>query len=138
MYGKSLWERLNLLLNSQKKHSQLFIEETRKRKQGEQLLLEKVENRSIVIFGCGIRGERLMFLCDNNRVDIRGFCDNNTSLQGRRKFGFPVISPKDLEQEMNDKNRVILLSMKNGQEQVCEQLKEMGIETDRIISNIPV
>lgn len=138
MYGKALWERLNLLLNSREEHSQLFMEETRKRKQGEQLLLEKAENRSIIIFGCGIRGERLMLLCDNNRMDIRGFCDNNPDLQGRRKFGFPVISPKDLEKEMKDKNRVILLSMKNGQEQVCEQLKEMGIEADRIISNISV
>ena len=138
MYGKAWWERLNLLLDSQEKHSQLFIDEIRIKKQGEQLLLEKVGNRSIVIFGCGIRGERMMLLCDNNRMDIRGFCDNNPGLQGRRKFGFPVISPKDLEKEMKDKNRVILLSMKNGQEQVCEQLKEMGIETDRIISNIPV
>lgn len=138
MYGKVLWERLNLLLDSQEEHSRLFIEEMRKKKQGVQAFLERVGNQSIIIFGCGIRGERLMLLCDNNHMDIRGFCDNNTELQGRTKFGFPVISPKDLEKEMKDKNRVILLSMKNGQEHVCEQLKEMGIGEDRIISSIPI
>lgn len=138
MYGKALWERLNILLNSQEEHSQLFMEETRKKKQGVQILLEKVRNQSIIIFGCGIRGERLMFLCDNHHMDIHGFCDNNTELQGRSKFGFPVISSGDLKEEMSNKNRAILLSIKNGQEQVCKQLKEMGIEEDRIISSIPI
>lgn len=138
MYGRDLWERLRLLLDSREAHSQRLTEETRTKKQKEQAFLEKVGCRSVIIFGCGIRGERMMWLCDKSRIDIRGFCDNNPDLHGTKKFGFSVISPEDLKKEMRDKNRVILLSMKNGQEQVCEQLREMGIEAERMIGDIPV
>ena len=138
MYRKDLWERLRCLLDSQEAHSQLLLEEIRKKKQKEQAFLERIGDQSVIIFGCGIHGERLMLLCDDHYIDIHGFCDNNADLHSKQKFGFPVISPEDLKREMRDRNSVIVLYMRNGQEQVRVQLWEMGIETDRIISDIPV
>ena len=103
--------------------------------QGERDLVQRfsklIKGEPVVIFGCGIRGERLMLFCDRHKIRISSFCDNNTALYGEKKFGFPIISPYDIKEE------IILLSMKNGWEQVRNQLLEMGIKSDRIIEQIP-
>ena len=66
-----------------------------------------------------------------------GFCDNNPALAGNEKFGFPIIAASDLKHEADKKDGVILLSMKNGREDVCRQLLSMGFEGERIVDKIP-
>lgn len=138
MYKKELWSRLKLLLDSQEKHSQLIMECVREKKKGEQELLNRIENRPVIIFGCGKRGERLMLFCENHQVGILGFCDNNIALHGSKKYGFPIISPVNLKEEIEKQEGTVLLSIKNGDEQVSKQLIEMGISLNRIINNIRI
>ncbi|MCI8659514.1 MAG: glycosyltransferase [Lachnospiraceae bacterium] len=133
MYGNELWERLMLLLASQEAYSQLVMEQEKGKQDGLQKLLGRIKNRPVMIFGCGIRGERLMFYCDSNHIKIHSFCDNNLALFGKEKCGFPILSPSDLKNEADSKDGVILLSMKIGQEEVYRQLIATGIEDDRII-----
>ena len=78
-----------------------------------------------------------MNFCDRSQMNILAFCDNNPSLHGERKFGFPIISPDELKKKVNDKNQAVILAMKNGREEVFEQLIEMGIEASAIIDCIP-
>lgn len=131
MYGGELWKKFLLLLESPESYVRLVMEKV----QGERDLVQRfsklIKGEPVVIFGCGIRGERLMLFCDRHKIRISSFCDNNTALYGEKKFGFPIISPYDIKEE------IILLSMKNGWEQVRNQLLEMGIKSDRIIEQIP-
>ena len=78
-----------------------------------------------------------MFFCDRNHICMEGFCDNNSELYGKERFGFPVISPIDLKNKISDKNYVVLLSMRNGAEAVYRQLTAMGIKEDRILNQLP-
>lgn len=131
MYGAELWDKLMLLLDSQESYAGSVMENVQKERHLVQELIALIKEQPVIIFGCGIRGERLMLFCDRHKIRISSFCDNNTALHGEKKFGFPIISPKDLKEEM------ILLSMKNGREQVRSQLMEMGIKSGRIIDQIP-
>ena len=137
MYGGELWEKLMLLLASQKAYSQMVVDREKKKGDCLQALLKRIKNRPVIVFGCGIRGERLMFYCDSNHIKIHGFCDNNPALAGNEKFGFPIIAASDLKHEADKKDWVILLSMKNGREDVRRQLLSMGFEWERIVDKIP-
>jgi len=137
MYAEALWERLTLLFSSQEAHAKLVMDSKQKRKKCVQEFLKITKNRPVMIFGCGMRGERLMLFCNKNHIDMHAFCDNNIALQGGKKFEFPIISPEELRKSINDKNEMVIVSMKKGADQVHAQLVHMGIEEDRIISDIP-
>lgn len=137
MYGKERWKSLNLLLTSPEEHAKQFADKKREEEKRAKLLFETTKKCPVVIFGCGARGEKLMLLCDQYHIHIDSFCDNNMTLYGGEKFGFPVISPQTLKNEISDKNEMVLLSMKEGREQVRKQLIDLGIGTERIISEMP-
>ena len=136
MYGKEWWERLMLLLSSRDAHARLIADRDREIVKSVEELLHMIQNRPVVIFGCGKRGEKLMFFCDRNRIWIDAFCDNNEALHGDKKFGFPIISPMELAARANSKNEVILLSMKEGGREVRRQLTQMGIAAD-LVMDVP-
>lgn len=137
MYEKELWERLTTLLTSREEHARQYPYRKREEKKLAYSLLQMTKNCHVVIFGCGIRGERLMLFCDRNHIPVDSFCDNNAALHGKSKFGFNIISPETLKNEIYSKNEMVLLSMKEGSKQVQEQLINLGIGTDRIINEIP-
>lgn len=137
MYEEELWKKLSLLLGSREEHARQFHYKKREEKKLAHLLLQMTDNRAVIIFGCGKRGERLMLFCDRNHINVDSFCDNNAALRDEKKFGFNIISPKALKDKIYKKNEIILLSMKEGREQVQEQLINLGIGTDRIIDKIP-
>ncbi len=137
MYGKEVWESMKFLLASPSEHAAYCIHKSREKDQPAQRFLKQIGNRPVVIFGCGRRGERLMFFCDRRDVPIVSFCDNNEAVHGGHKFGFSILSPNELKGIVNDKDAIVLLSMKDGTEQVYKQLTSLGIETDRILKEIP-
>ncbi len=137
MYVTALWDRLMLLLTSQEAHAGQVMEAHSGKEKCVQEFLRKTKRRPVVVFGCGVRGERLMLFCDRNQIRMHAYCDNDTAVQGRKKFGFPVLSPEELRTEVCDKNEAVVLSMKKGTKQVREQLVCIGIEEDRIIDELP-
>lgn len=137
MYEQELWKRLMLLLSSRENHALLIADSQKEKQRLTKELLSTIDNRPVIIFGCGIRGGRLMFFCDRNHIRICSFSDNDRMLWGKKKSGFLILSPADLKKEAECKNAVILLSMKNGKEQVRSQLMEMGLESDRMIDQLP-
>lgn len=137
MYGDELWERLGLLLASRESHARKFVDREEAQKKAEQEFFCMTANRPVVIFGCGVRGERLMLFCDRNRIHIDAFCDNREELHGKKKFGVPVISPLKLAEMASDRNQVVLLSMKEGADQVRRQLIALGIEDCRVVEKLP-
>lgn len=137
MYGRETWERLRLLLVSREAYARRFADRENAMKKAVQDCLCMIANRPVVIFGCGIRGERLMLFCDRNQIRMDAFCDNKEELHGKKKFGIPVISPMELAQMAGDRNQVVLLSMKEGRDQVRNQLIALGIEDSRVIEKLP-
>lgn len=137
LYDKKQWDRLVLLLASQESHAKLIISREKKKKECVQEFIDIVADRPVIIFGCGVRGGRLLWFCDRNNIRVLSFCDNNEKLHGGEKFGYPVISPAELKNLTDKKNGLILLSMKNGHEEVSRQLQTIGIESDRIVQSIP-
>lgn len=137
IYGREVWERLQLLLSSQESHARFMSDREREKKKPKQELLEKIGDRPVIIFGCGTRGEKLMLFCERNQVKINAFCDNRQELCGGKKYGFPVILPSELESGETGRNSVIVLSMRHGAEQAYSQLTGMGIEPGRVIGGIP-
>lgn len=137
MYAQDRWERLQLLLTSQEAHAQLVMDMQEAKSAGVQEFQSMIKGRSIVIFGCGMRGERLMLFCHQNRMSMYCFCDNNKALHGQKKFGYSVISPSVLNRELVEQDAVVVLSMREGIEQVRMQLTSMGIDADRIVGRIP-
>ncbi len=137
MYKKEVWERFMILLASPRTHAVQAVRKKIEKEEIMKLLLHLTKRRPVAIFGCGNRGERLMHFCNSNNIPIASFCDNNAALHGERKLGIRIISPKELKDELYNKNEVVILSMKEGKEQVKEQLLNLGIEIDRIIDEIP-
>lgn len=137
MYEKKIWEKLSLLIASPEEYARQFTCSKGEREKNTCLLLQMTKKRPVVIFGCGKRGEKLMLFLDKNHIRIDSFCDNNAALYGSKKFGFNIVSPKTLKDEIYNKNEMVLLSMKEGRERVQEQLINLGIGADRIISKIP-
>lgn len=78
-----------------------------------------------------------MLFCDNHHIPVDSFCDNDVALHGKKKMGFRIISPKDLKEELNKMNGMVIVSMKEGNELVREQLINLKIDTDRIVNEIP-
>lgn len=137
MYGKELWERLRLLLTSPEAHARKMAVRENEKEETVQEFFRMMGKRPAVIFGCGVRGERLMLFCDRNHIRIDAFCDNREALHGEKKFGFSVISPMELADKVNGSSVMVLLSMKEGVDQVRNQLIGLGVEGSRVIDKLP-
>ncbi len=137
IYGEGQWERLTLLLSSQENHARMAAAKEKEKEKPVQEFLAMTNKCPVVIFGCGIRGERLMLFCDRNQVKILGFSDNNRVLQGRKKFGFPVIPPEELADMAEKRNLAVVLSMKEGAAQVRGQLVKLGMKAEQVIDRLP-
>ncbi len=137
MYGGGTWGRLLLLLSSREAHAAAAAEGSRKENDAARELGRMTGGRPAVIFGCGRRGERLMLFCDRHGVRVDAFCDNNAALHGKRRFGFEVVPPSGLAGRAEDRDAVVLLSMKEGAEEVRAQLAELGLEEGRVVGRLP-
>lgn len=137
MYDKALWEGLTFLLKDREGHAGQLMDRKRKREKTAQAFLKVTKKRPLILFGCGRRGEKLLLFCDRHQIPVLAFCDNRESLHGKEKYLFPILAPEVLREELYGRDGAVVLTMKEGKEQVREQLIRLGIEADRIISEIP-
>lgn len=59
-------------------------------------------DRKVIIFGAGVDGKFTFKLLKQQKVDVIGFCDNNSSLWGKTLHGLLVVSPDDLRENYRD------------------------------------
>ncbi|MFG6323803.1 MAG: glycosyltransferase [Lachnospiraceae bacterium] len=95
------------------------------------ILLDKIKNRSLVIFGAGQRGEGLIRLMQYNHISIQAVCDNAECLQGTVKCGISVRSVKSVVSKFGD--AVYIIANKNNAMEMKEQLIKMGIDEADIV-----
>lgn len=87
------------------------------------------ENKKIVLWGIGQKGQELYRIFTTLGYQIFAYCDNNEELWDTLRNGCPVLSPKNLKQvqEQND-NLLIQIAVGSAlQQEIVEQLASLEI-----------
>ena len=130
MYTHEQWDELMLLMLSPQEHCELAKAKDTREKNLHKKIIEKIAKRPVVIFGCGVRGNRFMMFCNQYNIPIRAFCDNN--LSALKHYSYDVVSPNQLAKMTKKENLVIVISVLNGKENIYEQIKKLEISADTI------
>lgn len=85
--------------------------------------------KSVVIFGAGAYGQRLLTLYPE--IKWEAFCDNDNQLWGGESLGLPIISLKELKESY--KESVIVISPCYSWELIEEQLRSEKIKNEYVI-----
>lgn len=94
-------------------------------------LLDRVENRKIVVFGTGVVGSRLIDILQQGENQIVGLCDNSEAVQGTLRNGILVCSvAKTVERY---RNAIYIIASRYHTDEMKRQLTEEGIEEKEII-----
>lgn len=99
-------------------------------------IIEKIGHRNVIIYGCGIRGKRLLRFCDMYNIPVIAFLDGNKEKTGERISGYPVMNPTDALDLMRNSDNIVDVSVKNGKEDIYKLLKDMNI-TSCVIDMVP-
>lgn len=87
----------------------------------------------IVIFGTGENGQRTKSNLERcKKYVIQAYCDNNPNLVGKTVDGIPVCSPTSVV----DDNSIIVIASRNFGKEMYEQLVELGVDKERIVSPV--
>lgn len=63
----------------------------------EKLLLEKIKNHSVIIYGAGEHTERLLSKIHSQQLNIIGLVDRDKNKQGKSLWNLKVFSPEEIE-----------------------------------------
>lgn len=85
-----------------------------------------------ILFGAGRYGERIYRCLHDNHIEICGIVDNNEIQWGKEKWGMPISAPQLLKRQWTDGK--VIVAVKNQSQEIVNQLRELGISEDRIIS----
>ncbi len=83
----------------------------------------------VYIFGAGNMGRECCKLLQQNQIEIKGFVDNNEAVWGKALDGYLVVSPLGI----NIKSDVVVIAIMKYEEEIKNQLLQMGIQEDRIV-----
>ncbi len=87
---------------------------------------------SQVIVGAGKYCDRIMFIEDAMGIDtIKAVCDNSTSIQGKKKGSYTVISVEEAVEKYPEANYIIAIKNKAVAKNITEQLTSLGVPADR-------
>lgn len=89
-----------------------------------------MNEREVLIFGCGKRGQRVYHLLYSLKKRIQGFCDNSLELQGKFYNDLPIYSAK--EAAFKFPQALYLIANKMSAEEIKAQLSELGIKEEKI------
>lgn len=93
---------------------------------------DDIKTRSVIIFGCGIGGQRaLSTLMDNECVVA--FCDNDPAKQGSSYQNYHVIAPNEIESMDYD----LILIASQHYTAIQNQLIDLGINPTKIETITP-
>lgn len=84
-------------------------------------------NRTILIFGAGIRGAEIAVILENEGYNKIVFTDNNSEKWGGVIDNYPIISVKEA---LSKKSEVVYLVSVEESESICNQLIENGLKKE--------
>lgn len=132
-------ERAEFLLSDASRYAERLREENQISARNRQALADGIhrKNGRIVIFGCGIRGERLLeslILVEHSssiQIIIDAATDNNTKLWGGSFCEIDVISPEMAVQKYS--NDIFIVANKYHYDDIRQQLQNLGVRKNDII-----
>lgn len=123
IYDNALWLGLNELLDSEIKFA-IKMKCKYEHDMEEYLLWEKkIENKKVLVFGCGLIGSKTLRICDIRNITIEAFVDNNIMRQQDGYNGYSVISVEQIKELGLMEDYVIILAVKNDEEKIINQLR---------------
>ena len=136
LYERGIWKELQLLIHDRQEHmlymrkrDDVYNEKINKCK-------KQINERKIIIFGCGNIGTRTLIMCDSHDMSVEAFSDNNKELQTTGYCGYRVLSISELKNIKDASNYIILLAVKNGAKDIEKQIIDNNIEIDVIDMNM--
>lgn len=87
-------------------------------------------DKQCVIFGCGALGKSLCRLLLKSGRKVNGFVDNNSALWGTELEGIKIYAPAELNGGLADFS--VIVCNKYYEEEICSQLRRLGIGEERI------
>lgn len=87
-------------------------------------IIEKNSNKKIILFGASTLGKKMLYLLEENNIEVEFFCDNNQNKWGTSLCSKKIISPKEVAQ-MKDECLVIITSMYF--KEIYEELKASDV-----------
>jgi len=98
---------------------------------------EVLEDKRLLIFGAGVRGSIFGMLLQNEGIPEFDYCDNNEIKWGGTIGTHIIISPKELQERVNE--YVVLVSVESRElaDVMENQLCEMGFEKGKNLFSLP-
>lgn len=93
--------------------------------------LNRLIDQSIIIFGAGIRGKDAFRTLDNAHIEVKGFCDNNSSLWGKKIGDVFVYCPEEAILHYPDFKFVIANRLHF--QEIEHQLGKAGVTTECVL-----
>lgn len=129
----SVWEmqRLDKDSYSEKKLT-AYIKNSKKLLSKLQAKINQINknHKEIYVWGAGVHTQKLLALTNLIKTRIRAFVDSNPNYHKAKLVDKPIITPNKLFKETN---LPILISSKGYQEDIKNQIKEMGLK-NRILT----
>lgn len=126
------WKKLLLIVQDEDAFRKECFHAQKLKHEKERMLIDKIGQEQVVIFGCGVYGAKCLVLCDRYEVRVSGFSDNNSELWGNQYYGYDIYHPIELKTKY-DGAKIIISSKKYG-EDIRKQLVKMGICQERILT----
>lgn len=130
MFDETMYNRTFLLLDAPKKFMDLVIEADQHKSMGAICeILDRLENRKIILFGAGKLGNKVIDILIQNQTTILGVCDNAASLHGTVINGYEVRPVFETVRKFPDASYLIV-SRNYGEEMKAQLLNEGIAETN--------
>jgi len=96
--------------------------------------VDNVDNKEVIIFGAGVRGDYYIDLLLEKEVPIVAISDNKVALWGTKKYDIPVLSPMEAVQLYKKSKKIcFVVASKYYSEEIKEQLIKAGVEEKDIV-----
>ena len=83
------------------------------------------QQKEIIIFGASKGGSNILNLLQYFGIQIAAFCDNNSSKWGATFYGYPIISPSEMERQYN-KRQVLVQIGSTFEKEIYQQVMNLG------------
>lgn len=119
-----IWDNVQIMITS-------FEDFTKKRNERFEIIESKLQNKSIIIFGCGNYGYTAYQWALKRGIRVAAFMDNNSSLWGTFINNIEIVNPNRICSYGED--YIFLVANEKYCKEMAEQLKENGVVEDYII-----
>lgn len=125
---ESEYKNTYLLLDDKKKFEVYLNENYRRGNLNVKLitsLLHQIYGRKLILFGCGVKAQKLLYLLQRTNIELLGICDNNSKIQGNIYQGLRIYSVEEAVRLY--RTHLFVIPIGEYAEQMKKQLYTLGV-----------